>query len=299
MSAAAALVVDDEPLNREALSRMCEGLGLDVRTAANGMEALAEIRRRMPDVVLLDLLMPELDGFGVLEHLRQMGLEALPAVIIVTAAADVHGRVRGTELGAIDFVEKPFRLTDMQRRVQRALTVVQMERRLKDAEKALRSARATDEATGLGTFAQLYAILEAEFRIAQIAERPLACALISDEGYARALESSGRQKGDERLRQFAARVEAVRRKADYLFRVDAAEFVMLLPATVLDEARGVVDGIVRSLDQGGFQPEHLAIGVAAYPHSQIDQASHLYRAANMALAQARSGGASQIYFERF
>ena len=83
-----------------------------------------------------------------------------------------------------------------------------------------------------------------------------------------------------------------------MFRVDAAEFVMLLPATLQNEARSVVDSVVQAL-QPEFQ--HIAIGVAGYPHPQISHASHLYRAANVSLAQTRSGGSAQLvtYFERF
>jgi diguanylate cyclase (GGDEF)-like protein len=295
------LIVDDEPFNREAIKRIGTSMGLEVGEAANGLEALEAIAATKPEVVLLDLRMPELDGLGVLERLRERPVEPRPAVIIVTANADVHGRLRGTELGALDFVEKPYRLSDLQRRIQRALAVVDLERRLKEAERALRSLRATDETTGVGSFGQLYTILEAEFRCAEVAERPLSCVLVSDESYASVLEAQGRAAGEGRLQKVAHLVETSRRETDYIFRVDAAEFVLLCPMTTPDEAKKVVARVLEVLKQAAVVgKDDLAVGVATYPHGEITQASYLYRAANTALAQARALEKERVvYFERF
>jgi two-component system, cell cycle response regulator len=295
------LVVDDEPLNREAMARLGESMGFEVETAGNGLEALEVLNKRKPDVVLLDLSMPELDGFGVLERLRDRPIEPRPAVIIVTAQADVHGRLRGTELGAIDFVEKPFRLADLQRRVQRALSIVEMERRLKEAERALRALRSTDETTGVGSFGQLYTILDAEFRCAEIAERALSCVLVVDEAYGKVLQTAGRAAGEDRLQKLAHLIETTRRETDYVFRVDAAEFVILCPTTREADAKQVVGRVLEVLNKAGILgADDLAVAVATYPHPEITQASYLYRAANTALAQARSRLQDRIvYFERF
>ncbi len=295
------LVVDDDPLNCEALRRLCAGMGLEVSDAANGREALEKIIEAPPHVVLLDLLMPELDGFGVLEGIRDRVVEPRPAVILVTAAADVGGRMRGTELGAIDFVEKPFRLADLQRRIQRALAVVELEARLKEAERTVRSLRNTDALTGLGSFGQLYAVLEAEFRCAELTSRPLGCVLLSDEAYSRALAAGGREAGEQRLQRFVAAVEAARRPADYVFRIDAAELVVLCPATDATELGALAASLRTAVLAGAdMQARDLAIAMASYPNPQIDQASLLYRAANVGLAQARSRADGEVvYFERF
>ncbi len=295
------LVVDDEPFNREAMAKLGTSMGLEVDSAANGLEAVDLIVQKKPDVVLLDLTMPELDGFGVLERVRDQRVDPRPAVIIVTATADVHGRLRGTELGAIDFVEKPYRMADLQARVQRALSLVEMERRLKEAERALRSLRSTDEATGVGSFGQLYAVLEAEFRCAEIAERALSCVLVADEGYAGTLDREGRAAGEVRLQRLALLIESIRRETDYVFRVDAAEFVILCPTTRADEARQVVERVLEAVRKAEVIGEHeLAVATATYPHPDMTQASYLYRAANTALAQARSRVADRIvHFERF
>ena len=105
----AVLVVDDVPENRDLLVRRLKRLGInDVEQAANGIEALAAIERKNFDLVLLDIMMPELDGFGVLERLKQSGrINDLP-VVVISALNEIEPVVRCVELGAEDFMFKPF-----------------------------------------------------------------------------------------------------------------------------------------------------------------------------------------------
>ena len=115
---AAVLVVDDVPENRDLLVRRLKRLGInDVEQAANGIEALAAIERKNFDLVLLDIMMPELDGFGVLERLKQSGrINDLP-VVVISALNEIEPVVRCVELGAEDFMFKPFNPTLLRARV--------------------------------------------------------------------------------------------------------------------------------------------------------------------------------------
>jgi sigma-B regulation protein RsbU (phosphoserine phosphatase) len=108
-SPAAVLVVDDVPENRDLLVRRLQRLGInEVEQAANGVEALAAIERRNFDLVLLDIMMPELDGFGVLERLKANGrVNDLP-IVVISALSEIEPVVRCIELGAEDFIFKPF-----------------------------------------------------------------------------------------------------------------------------------------------------------------------------------------------
>ncbi len=115
------LVVDDDVFNVQLLTELCQSAGHTVRSAPDGLKALEAIGERQPDLVLLDLMMPGLDGYEVLARLRaDPQTEDLP-VIIVTARADADARVRGVELGADDFVTKPFRFKDLRDRIAAAL----------------------------------------------------------------------------------------------------------------------------------------------------------------------------------
>jgi len=102
------LVVDDDPLNRRLLEHSLVADGHAVLTADNGIEALEQLRLHRPDIVLLDVLMPELDGFGVLEQVKaDAELRDVP-VIMISALEDVDSVIRCIELGAEDYLPKPF-----------------------------------------------------------------------------------------------------------------------------------------------------------------------------------------------
>jgi CheY-like chemotaxis protein len=102
------LVVDDEPAIRLLLQAILAQEGHDVETAADGVEALTAVRAELPDVVLLDLAMPNMDGWHFLEELRNLGLRSRLRVIIVSATADDDSLERGQAAGARGLIAKPF-----------------------------------------------------------------------------------------------------------------------------------------------------------------------------------------------
>ena len=101
------LIVDDEPFNVDVLLQELEELEYELITASNGQEALEQIKSRQPDLILLDLMMPVLDGFAVLSEIKaDDSLRDIP-VIIVSAASDSKSIVKGIKQGADDYVTKP------------------------------------------------------------------------------------------------------------------------------------------------------------------------------------------------
>jgi DNA-binding response OmpR family regulator len=113
------LVVDDEERVRTFLSRALAGEGHEVTEAANGHDAVRQSALRRADLVLLDLVMPGMDGLAVLESLNQA--PDPPAVIVLSGIADVGARVAALERGAADFVAKPFHLAELLARTRRQL----------------------------------------------------------------------------------------------------------------------------------------------------------------------------------
>jgi two-component system KDP operon response regulator KdpE len=112
------LVVDDEPRMVSFMRMNLELEGCRVSSAANGREALERVREEMPDVVLLDIMMPGLDGFETLKRLRQFS--QVP-VLVLTAKDDEEDRVRGLELGADDYIGKPFSQRELVSRIRAVL----------------------------------------------------------------------------------------------------------------------------------------------------------------------------------
>jgi DNA-binding response OmpR family regulator len=119
MSEPAVLVVDDEAAIREALERALRLEGFAVRTAGGGVEALDEIRRELPAIVLLDVTMPDLDGVQVIKRLRAQGSDV--PVCVLSARNEVDDRVRGLQAGADDYLVKPFALEELVARLHALL----------------------------------------------------------------------------------------------------------------------------------------------------------------------------------
>jgi two-component system alkaline phosphatase synthesis response regulator PhoP len=115
------LAVDDEPELTDLMHYHLVRAGYDVTTAANGWEAIHAVRTNRPDIILLDLMLPDLDGFGVCEILRREAATATIPIIIVSAWASTDSRNLGLELGALDYITKPFSPQELVTRVNQLL----------------------------------------------------------------------------------------------------------------------------------------------------------------------------------
>lgn len=115
------LIVDDEPDVRGLLGFALEDAGFDVRQAGDGEAAIAEVERGRPDCIVLDVMMPNVDGFGVLRQLRQRQLAPDTRVLMLTCKGDDRDHLRAFELGAHDYVTKPFNPEHLIERIQHLL----------------------------------------------------------------------------------------------------------------------------------------------------------------------------------
>ncbi len=119
------LVVDDEIRNVKLLEAQLLPRGYDVVTASNGEEALRKVAEERPDLILLDVMMPVLDGFSVCERLKSDAVTRLIPVVIMTALGAVEDRVRGIEAGADDFLTKPVNRDELLARIRTSLRLKQ------------------------------------------------------------------------------------------------------------------------------------------------------------------------------
>ena len=133
--AARILVVDDNVLNCELLDAMLSPQGYQVEQATSGAEALALAERMRPDMILLDVSMPEMDGFEVARRLRERESTRLIPIVMVTALGDLEHRLRGLESGADDYLAKPITQTELLVRVQSSLRLSYLRRQVDERQK--------------------------------------------------------------------------------------------------------------------------------------------------------------------
>jgi two-component system, cell cycle response regulator len=277
------LVVDDDEHTRTLLSDLCTSQGFRVLTAADGVEAYQLASKEKPDLVLLDLMMPKRDGFSVLASMREnTALKEIP-VIILTAMGDLDGKIRGMELGADDYVTKPFKLIELQTRITSALTVREYRQRLAAAEEELAQFRALDPVTGAATYSQLKASLDGELARSRRYGRPLSTLLFGFDDYPGLRYRLGRDGCDAYLARVATEVRKALRGADRLFRVDADEFVVLLPETNGPASRLTAERLLKLLSAPPTDTQSASVircGGATFPSERVRTSEDLLREAN-------------------
>jgi two-component system, sensor histidine kinase and response regulator len=135
------LVVDDQPINVQLLKRKLEREGIRVFTATNGIEALAATAREKPDLILLDVMMPDMDGIEVCQRLQaQEDTRSIP-IIFITARTNKESKLEGLGVGAVDYITKPIDLDETLARVQTQLRFVAVNRQVIDLTRRLEEAR--------------------------------------------------------------------------------------------------------------------------------------------------------------
>ncbi len=134
---AAVLIVDDEPRNLEVLTHILGTQGFQILTAEDGEEALEKARATLPDVILLDVVMPQMDGFEVCRQLKADPATLYIPVALITALRGVRERTRGAEAGADEFISKPFDSIELLTRVKSLTRIKRLYDQLRAANHAL------------------------------------------------------------------------------------------------------------------------------------------------------------------
>jgi two-component system, cell cycle response regulator len=289
------LVVDDEPDIRRLLARLLKSGGYHVTAAPDGPTALALAAELDPDLVLLDVSMPGMDGYAVCRALQQR--ERVPAVIFVSAYGTTRDRVEGLEAGAVDYVVKPFDPVEVRARARAAL-------RTQAVRDALALQASTDPLTGLANRRQLDLRLAEAFDLAHRHGRPLACLMLDVDHFKRVNDTYGHAAGDAVLREVAARARAECRAVDTVARFGGEELTVLLPETDAEGARTVAERMRAAVaatpvpawaTDGALVaiPVRISIGIAALgPHTPTAEA--LRATADGALYQAKQTGRDRV-----
>jgi two-component system, cell cycle response regulator len=280
------LIADDDGVTRAMVSSWLRRAGYDVVAACDGDEALEVATARLPDLLLVDVTMPGLDGYEVCRAV-QAASAVPPPVIFLTAHAHTDARVAGLDAGAVDYVVKPFDMAELIARVRAAL-------RTKAVRDGFIEQATRDGLTGLLNRREIDTQVAAAVCLAQRHERPLSCLMLDIDHFKQINDRLGHAAGDEVLRQAAARITSVCRASDVVGRYGGEEFVLLLPETLAADAITTGDKLRRVLSEAPIRwegvevPITASVGVALWG-GQMTPAG-LYAAADHALYQAKELG---------
>lgn len=289
------LVVDDQPLNIRTLYGILKA-DYDVCMAVSGEHALAFCGKRLPDLILLDIVMPGLDGYEVCRRLKSDERTASIPIIFVTSQNDPAEEARALDQGAADFITKPFHDTVVKARVRTQLT-------LKVQAETLRSLATTDGLTGLANRRRFDGSLVVQWAHCLRVGAPIALILVDIDHFKRFNDTYGHPAGDACIQAVAAALRvSLRRPQDLAARFGGEEFACLLPETRLHGAHDKaleVEQAVRNLGIAHEKSDNapfvtVSLGVAAIVPIKGVGPSDLVAAADRMLYAAKAAGRGQV-----
>jgi diguanylate cyclase (GGDEF)-like protein len=285
------LIVDDDVTSISILAQLLES-DFDVVFAKSGAQAVELIPQVRPDLILLDVIMPDMDGYSLCTQLKSDIATAAIPIIFITGLQESEAESHGLELGAADYIIKPFNPNVVRARVRNNVE-------LKQARDRLLALAATDGMTGLFNRRAFDVALERECkRLARI--HALLTLIMIDVDFFKAYNDCyGHVAGDDCLRQVARELaSAIHRPADFVARYGGEEFVCILPETALSGGIEVVERIQTGIRRLAIPHTGSAVastvtvsfGVVTDVCVQDFDGEALLRAADMCLYEAKAGG---------
>lgn len=292
------LIVDDQPINIQTLYEIFAS-DHEVFMATSGQQALDFCRENTPpDLILLDIVMPGMDGLETCRRLKSDAFTSHIPIIFVTAQSDPADETRAIEAGGIDFISKPINAAVVRVRVKTHLT-------LKAQTDMLRSLAFVDGLTGLANRRQFDDALETEWRRCHRSNTPLSLLMIDLDYFKRYNDYYGHQMGDVCLQRIASLLKvSFKRASDLTARYGGEEFVCLMPEcdpldaqTKAEKLRaGVVVLGIAHADSPVAQHVTLSIGVSTVVPDSTHNPAALIAAADAALYSAKNNGRNRVEF---
>jgi two-component system, cell cycle response regulator len=301
------LVVDDHPDNIELLRARLEARGYEVEGATGGEEAIQAVKAHPPDLILLDVMMPKVDGMEVVRRLKaDKSLPFIP-VIMQTALDSTENKVEGLDAGADDYITKPINFAELEARIKSLLRIKSLqedlERRegeLEDMNERLLHISRIDGLTEVANRRALEEKLEEMWAHSQRMHEPLSLVLCDIDKFKSVNDQYGHQVGDIVLKEFAGLLKEAVREIDRVGRYGGEEFLLLLPGTALDSAVTFAERLRQAVKEHKFSFDKgtlnrcMSCGVAGWPHPQIRNQDALVKAADDALYVAKETGRDKV-----
>jgi diguanylate cyclase (GGDEF)-like protein len=285
------LIVDDAMENIQILHQALQNEH-DVLFAMNGAKALEIAQHQLPDLILLDAMMPDMDGYAVCAQLRASSVTCDIPIIFVTALDTPEDETRALDAGAADFISKPVNAAVVRARVRTQLTV-------KRQSDALRELTLTDGLTGVSNRRAFDETIANEWRRCARAQVPMALLMVDIDQFKNFNDAYGHQAGDACLQQVAGAMRrAAGRPQDLVARYGGEEFAILLPQEDLDGAVAVARKLLDEVSLLSIPHARsivtpwvsVSMGLASVTPSERDDWTALVRSADALLYRAKSEG---------
>lgn len=292
-SALTVMIIEDHPDQRDLLAIVLQREGYKVITAGNGIEALEKLAAAKVQIALSDIMMPKMDGFELIKRIR--GNPALKSIylILITARIQEGDRVRGLDLGADDYITKPFSFSELLARIRVGSRVVQYQQHLEYQTQV-------DSLTGLFNRRAFENKMGEEFERSKRYHSPLSLLILDIDNFKLINDTYGHHGGDAALVKISETFREKTRQSDFPARYGGEEFVLALPETDQDSAVQAATKIHDAIRSCAFgttvRPFRLtvSIGVSSTSIKFYSDWQELLRDADHALYIAKNAGKDRI-----
>ncbi len=304
------LIVEDSRTNLQILTQYVQRLGAEVVQATNGHEGIDIFQREQPDIVLLDIVLPDIDGFSVAQRIRALESQGNWAPIIFLSSLDKDEDIeKGIAAGGDDYLLKPVsevvlgaKIRAMQRIVQMRTSLVVMAKKLDRANAELRRLSASDGLTGIANRRFFDEAISREWRRARRLSASVALIMCDVDYFKLYNDTYGHQAGDDCLRRVAATIQKfMERATDVAARYGGEEFAIVLPETTIGGALFIAEKIRHAIhdlnlthDASPFGKVTISMGIASTIPGVDNPYDDVIQAADRALYQAKHEGRDRV-----
>ena len=294
------LLIDDSRLIAHVAKTILTKLGHEVILAQDGMAGLGAAKSEQPDIILLDLIMPVMDGYRVCQQLKEEGSTKEIPVIMLTSKAEAADKVKGLEMGALDYVTKPFDEGELVARVNTQLKLKELREALQEKNRQLQEMANRDGLTGLYNHRYFHEQLSKDLLRARRYHESLSCVLLDIDYFKKFNDTHGHQTGDVVLSTLGHVIKDSIRDSDFGARYGGEEFALILYHTDGPSAYEVAERLRRMVedcevhDKGNVLHVTISVGVATFPHEAIEDSKKLIECADKALYRAKENGRNRV-----
>ena len=305
------LVVDDIALNRKLQKTYLREVGYQVVLAEDGIDALRRVREESPDLILLDVMMPKMDGFQVCRHIKNNNRTKFTPVILVTALNEIEAKIKGIEAGADDFISKPFNKLELLARVKSLLRIKHLNKelqskinQLENAQKKLKKLAITDGLTGAFNYRFFKEQLAKELIRADRHKNNVSIVMLDIDYFKNYNDTYGHPAGDTVLRTIAEILNNNVRNIDIAARYGGEEFALILVETDKVSAGIVANKLKQLVEYYKFEHEEtqpngkltVSMGIATFPENGKSP-DELISLADKRLYIAKKEGRNRVVLE--
>jgi diguanylate cyclase (GGDEF)-like protein len=288
------LIVDDDSTNLMALSHILQPV-YTIYTAKDGASALHKAEKYIPDLVLLDILMPGMDGYEVIARLQEAEKTKHTPVIFITGLTDRSDERKGLELGAADYIFKPFDDMIVKLRVQHQIQIINQMRTIEHLS-------TIDQLTDIPNRRAFDKQLSSEWRRAIRSNIPISILILDVDHFKNYNDTYGHQQGDLALQKVAqVLMYTIKRSSDFAARWGGEEFVVLLPNVDIAGSLKIAEKIRKNIQEedilntdGSSTKLTISIGVNSKIPTQSDRIDKLLSGADKALYTAKETGRNRV-----